>query len=153
MYSSIIKRDLHSDDEHCLRRFIRGLTAENIGLRQMFTCNTLHRWVCKSRVTDYSSTLAILRSQSRDLPVLWRATPVSTHADWISIVIGAHEGYAESQMQLRYLSFHHDYCLIIWLQLIVLPAISIRNWRNRKAKLCEFMFLFNEYCFPRAEPS
>jgi len=54
----------------------------------MFTCSTLHRWVCKSHVSDYSSMLAILRSQSRrDLPVLWRATLVSIHADEISIVI------------------------------------------------------------------
>jgi len=108
----------------------------------MFTCSTLHRWVCKSHVSDYSSMLAILRSQSRrDLPVLWRATLVSIHADEISIVIAYTKDTRNPECNYAIYRFIANYCLMI-LKLIVL-ALQSRYKAEEIGKVSHGNFFFS----------
>lgn len=107
------------EHKHRLRRFIRGLTAdENIGLRRMFTCSTLHLRVCKSRVTGYTARRNRRQYYDLNLDEIFRfygALLPYPHADGISIVMAHNKGIREKfREQLHYLSFH--------------PIIGPNNW-------------------------
>lgn len=140
------------EHKHRLRRFIRGLTAdENIGLRRMFTCSTLHQRVCKSRVTDYTARRNRRQYYDLNLDEIFRfysALLPYPHADGISIVMVHSKEHEKFREQLHYLSFHRYYCLIIGPGFITLLTI----WYEAREieieiRSCKFTFSLTKILF------